>query len=919
MNTRRSTLIGTAIAFALFHQSAASLAQTAGTSSANAGPIEEVIVSGIRESLQKSLEVKREADSHVDVITAEDVGKMPDKNVADSLMRVPGVTISSAGANEGGFDENDRVSMRGTNPSLTQTLINGHAVSSGDWFVLNQTGTVGRSVTYTLLPSELVGRVVVHKSSQASLIEGGVAGTVDIQTRKPLDFTDTLGFELSAGAVYAEQPDKTDPQFSGIFHWKNENNTFGVLVQGFSEERHLRRDGQELLGYERIGADSALAAAHPDLANVWVPTMIGSALFEQERKRRGGLIDVQFAPTDQLSLELTGFLSEMDAPNYNRNYLLWLTHFVNTPAGANLQPGYVVRNGTLVSASFTPVADTTYGVYDQISRPDASSSSSFVDFDVDYRISDAWSLHGKLGTTEGHGKTPTQDVAEWNTGIGTGGAYALNGIKRAADWSLGGEATDSNVNNTLGWIFGDQNIDVQDEEQYAQIEATWRADAGALSSIKFGARYADHKRESADVIGQGPKCADGTATGAPFNWGAPYFCDVDAQSPFNPANYPQGFASYPGDFAGGLGGTFPRDIWYFSPSQLADYNDTYSNRDPVSRSDWNANYLLEEKNSAAFVQANFRGNRWSADVGLRYVETREHVVANIAVSDVTPGAITTSAFGPYLPTAFDNTYEDWLPSANFKYAIADNLVARLAASRTMTRPDYSALAAPISLNPDTASGSGSNPNLKPVRSTNVDATLEWYFAPRALLSATAFYMDLTSYVSLGQTTGTFLTYSTANPQGVYVDYLLTVPVNSKGEVKGVELAYEQPIAEYFGINANYTYADGEEDGGLPLIGTSKNTYNLGAYFENERFNARVSYTYRSEFYSGLDRSTAFSQDEVDNLAMSLGMKVTDSWSVSLDALNLNNPTLRYYALNEDQPRSIYQSGRQYYLNVRAKF
>ena len=113
---------------------------------------------------------------------------MPDKNVADSLARIPGLNTSSAGANEGGFDENDRVSMRGTNPSLTQTLINGHNVAAGDWFVLDQTGTVGRSVSYTLLPSELVSQVVVEKSSSASLMEGGVAGSIDIRTRKPLEF-----------------------------------------------------------------------------------------------------------------------------------------------------------------------------------------------------------------------------------------------------------------------------------------------------------------------------------------------------------------------------------------------------------------------------------------------------------------------------------------------------------------------------------------------------------------------------------------------------------------------------------------------------------------------------------------------------------------------------------------------------------
>src|SRR6202040_1167730 len=114
-----------------------------------------------------------------EVISAEDIGKMPDKNVADSLARVPGVTTSSASANEGGFDENDRVSMRGTNPSLTQTLVNGHGIAAGDWFVLNQVQKVGRSVSYTLLPSEIVSKGGVEKSSSASLVEGGVAGSVN--------------------------------------------------------------------------------------------------------------------------------------------------------------------------------------------------------------------------------------------------------------------------------------------------------------------------------------------------------------------------------------------------------------------------------------------------------------------------------------------------------------------------------------------------------------------------------------------------------------------------------------------------------------------------------------------------------------------------------------------------------------------
>ncbi len=130
---------------------------------------ETVTVTGIRASLEKSLETKRASDSVTEVITSEDIGKMPDKNVADAVQRVPGVTISSQSGGSGGFDENDRVSMRGTNPSLTQTLINGHPVASGDWFVLDQVGLVGRSVSFSLLPSEIVSQVIIRKSATAPI------------------------------------------------------------------------------------------------------------------------------------------------------------------------------------------------------------------------------------------------------------------------------------------------------------------------------------------------------------------------------------------------------------------------------------------------------------------------------------------------------------------------------------------------------------------------------------------------------------------------------------------------------------------------------------------------------------------------------------------------------------------------------
>lgn len=204
-----------------------------------------VVVTGIRASLQQSLNQKRNSDSLVEVITAEDVGKMPDKNIADSLQRVPGVSVAAAGGNEGSFGENDRVALRGTPFGLTLTTFNGHSVSSGDWFADNIIGG-GRSVSFSLFPSELIGRVTVHKGSQANLLEGGAQGVIDIESRKPLDFKKQITGQVSLGAVYSSNSGKKDPQVSGMLNWKNDANTMGVMVQGFYQKRKLSRVGQEM-------------------------------------------------------------------------------------------------------------------------------------------------------------------------------------------------------------------------------------------------------------------------------------------------------------------------------------------------------------------------------------------------------------------------------------------------------------------------------------------------------------------------------------------------------------------------------------------------------------------------------------------------------------------------------------------------
>jgi iron complex outermembrane receptor protein len=868
-------------------------------------PLDSISVVGIRQSLERSLQVKRNADSVVEVITAEDIGKLPDKNIADAVQRLPGVTISSAAGGEGGFDENDRVSIRGTSPSLTQTLVNGHFIASGDWFVLDQVGTVGRSVSYTLLPSEIVSQVIVQKSATADLVEGGVAGAVDIITRKPLDFRKPFTAEASIQGVYSDLAKKTDPQFNGLVNWKNDAGTMGVLAQGFYEKRHLRRDGQEILGYANISPTSPLAVAHPDLANVAYPTLIGSSFFEQVRERTGGLLDVQIKPTNDLLVDFNAFYSHMKATNYNRNWMFWGSHVINGGAGET-PTSYTVSQGTLTSAVFPNLGSVgnnhQYAIVDEIYRPGTYSETAYYNLDAKYRATDRLSFNGQVGYTRGLGKTPKQDVFEGDV-FNTGATYNMHGISSATDVHFPNGDPSNFAGTSLDWIFGASPAKTEDKEGYGKIDGLYQLDNGPWSSLKFGFRYAQHDRNT-EQVAQGPNFA---------------------LDPFNAANLPHWDGStYPGNFASGIGGDFPRNVWMLSPGELERWGDLYSNRDPITRRYWPGEFAIREKDTAGYAMANLEGTGWSGNFGVRVVQTKERVLVNVAIpGDVcavfapcpqVPGAITTSAFGSFYQAPVEHTYTDVLPSANFRFDLSKDLVGRLAAARTMARPDYSALGGSITADDTTHTGNGGNPDLKPIRSTNLDATLEWYFQPRALLSGGLFYMDLTNYVGFGVHDVSLLNIRT----GTFDTYRISSPTNSSGTVKGVELAYQQDYAYGFGMQANYTYADASETGGHALVGASQNTYNIIGYYENYGFSARLAWTYRSHFFVGLDRSTAEFQDDTGTLAAALGYKINDNFTVTFDALNLNNPTLKYYGANTDQPRAFYKNGRQFYAGVRIK-
>jgi iron complex outermembrane recepter protein len=905
----KSTLVGTAAAAAMWGTNAFAdqqqvpasekgpLQLAANETGGSSGALDEVVVTGIRYSLKESLESKRASTNVVEVVTAEDIGKLPDKNVADVLQRVPGVNTQSAASGEGGFDENNRVSIRGTSASLTQTTINGHSVATGDWFINDQYATAGRSVSYDLLPSEIVARTVVTKTQSADLIEGGVAGSIDLQTPKPLDFKETFTTSGLAGGVYSDLPSKTEPQFNALFNWQN--GQMGLLAMGFYEERDSRRDGQEILGYGTVPAATAAAwqAANPALPNAAgaiYPTLIGQALFTQKRERAGGLIDFQVKATDTLTLDLNGFYSHLLAHNVNDNFLMFGSNFIGSPnSGAYVPTALTVKNGTLVSGTWPTIAGAPIAqgaipyntaAYDQIVRP-SSSGTYYVDLDASLVATDKLTFTAQVGFTHAVGDTPQETDVESQGGNGV--SYQLNGINNPVAVNYPGLNTASPAQFFTDFAFGSITHSI-DEETYGQIDGILKLDSGVFQTVKFGARYAAHERDQEYPEKNG--CPDCGATGP------------------NPA-FDGG--AYPSNYANGLGGGgYPTNIYTNSNAAIQAFDALYLSHG-APRFYWPGQFEVKEGDAAVYAMANVGGDGWSGNFGARVAHTDNTNYVNVSGGS---NPITTSLFGPYTPTVYKNDYLDFLPSANLKFDLANNLVLHFSAAQTVARPDYSALGAAISLTDLNNTGSGGNPTLKPIRSTNYDATLEWYFAPQSLLQFSLFDMEMSSYVDFGTSQQTFFNIQFGRPEL----YNITVPINTTAQVRGVELAWTQPLWLGFGGQANFTYANGQTGLDTPMVGQSAITYNLGAYYEAHGFSAHIDYTYRSHYLVGLDHSSAENEAGLGNLGAALNYSFTKNLSLSLNLLNLANETLKYYGVDTSQPRAFYTNGRQYYFGVRFK-
>lgn len=823
---------------------------------------EEMVITGIRSSLQQALSVKQNSDAIVDAINAEDIGEFPDKNIADSLQRIPGISVDR------NWGEGRDIFVRGTNSTMNRTLMNGQNVASAYWWANDNPS---RGFNYSILASELVSSLEVYKSPEADIDEGSIGGTVIVRTRKPLDLASGT-INLSAESVYSELPDVWDPQLSALGSWKNEEGTLGVLASISSQKRRVRRDGLE--GF----ADNTLYSVTDqngvvtnDVYAVWGG---GSAIFQQENERLTSNATLQFKPTDAWDLTLNYVKSDMDSDNNNQNYLFM-------PGGYKLEKGDRVTNPKFITTGDGKKAivagtfenpNSGGAAIEPIFR-DASVESEVLDFDATY-TGDSWTAHAQIGTTSAEGGSD-RDMGYW---------FEANTRERV---NLGKNTIeieyldiDPKDHSALTLLSARDWIrKMEDEENYAQLDFEKELDWGIVTGIKTGVKFRDETITNNRTVGS-------TNSSHPA-WKVITMDQVSGG--LTPRLHGEAATS----------GSLTQYAWIDGDKAKQVIDPMFAAGAMTYTYDKKAFYEINEEISAAYVKADFEIAKFHGNVGVRAVQTDQTSKAYI---DGELGSVSRS-------------YDDFLPSFNLIYDVADDVKVRAAISKVMARPTFQDLSANITINLTTSSASAGNPNIKPFYAEQFEAGVEWYFEEGAILSGTFFSKRLDTFV--------FTRTITETIDGDQLSVTRPHNASDGADISGFEVQLQKELGAGFGMVANYTFTDATVpavEGGqkLKLPGNSEDQANASVYYENDSVSVRLSYNFRSEAYGNLTSGSQLVTSDYDQWDATADWAVNDQITLFLTAVNLTNEVI-YTHTDDGIPVGFYENGARYSLGVRAKF
>lgn len=983
---------------------------------------ETVVVTGYRYSIEKSLDQKRDANAIVDVVTAEDIGKFPDKNVADALQRVPGVIIDRSGG------EGKNVSVRGLSSELTLTELNGNYIATAE-----SNGDPTRSFNYTLMPSNMLSSAELFKTPEARIDEGGIGGTVILHTRRPLDVKSGSGF-VDAEGTWADTTKKGDGQFSGQYAWHDDKNVFGVLVGYTQQKRTTRTMGASTENWQWYGDNYK---THPatdvngkpsNMDSYWwgqsgfydqnghyytnfmMPTSVNLNVTEEQRERKGGQLTLQFKPLRNLNLTANYFRFDLDQ-NSQTNTLKIPEWNLARYSGDGNWPGGRMLDGLTFDPSHTIVTGAQYSAHpgktyycsgDQAAAGGLKNTGGFGPDDCtiptpqitgSYNIQKAKSQTFDIGA-EWHGATLDADFKAGRTWAGGGPSLQFTmpikpRVQNAdGSWTLGNTASAWTTQGTPTMTFSPQlmanlmkgigEIDLgstssswtenSNQQKYAQGDFTWHADSNWLDSVQFGAKYRDggiHRSTGNNYW----VCKGADPTNYDMRYQAG--CDPTANK-FQP-QFLQGNGL--SNLAGGISASAFPAINY--PAYIQYLNQTYGQMQ--TRNENNFVYNVDEKISAAYVQANIKTERLRGNVGLRFVRTRQHAdstdqvdnyndyffngangapapcqaggapaagapAGSGCVSGFTTLPDSTAHTQSFAISSLDRSYNDVLPSFNLAYDLTPTLLLRAAASKVIARPSYGDIASPGNLSYYSQEyvndrrligggdkqgwfGSGSNKNLEPYKAKQFDLGLEWYYQRGSILGADLFRKNVSNF-SVPVTRDVQMQVA---GQTVTVQNYSTTAGGRDGVSQGVELYAQHTLPSGLGFQFNYTYnktneaaitlEDGTNIGTSPLVGSARNQANLTVFYETDKFLARASYNRRGEVVDGQVNGLNVYEDPYSQVDINVAYNITKQLSLTASVLNLTRQESRSHLGNDTKDRFYSNSyaGRIAYAGLNYKF
>lgn len=877
---------------------------------AEAQTLATIQVIGFTRSLQKSLEISRNADSIVDAVTAEGASKFPNSNVAEAMMLIPGITLDR------GFGQGSQISINGTPTALNLTYLDGHPVAQTDWLLNVQPN---RGFDYTLLSPLVIDTLEVYKTQQARLPSGSIGGTVFVRTREPLDEKANT-FSATLGATYnTQQIGAPKPNASIFYSTKNQDGTIGfnIGVSHYGEE--ISRWGVAGASYIPVSALMSNAAIAKQVesgeisAKDQMRVNVNIPWFQQERRRDTLLFHLQVRPNDKWNIDLSGLYIKADRNNYNSSLFPLNTATIqNITSLASDGSGLITSEHVCGIGEMNPEGQPCAGTkteFQALVRTSAVASKN-LDLKVDYSA-DNWGAKLQTGLGKSHNDQSTHNLTAfygggytYNFGTGTvfdDSAAAQNPENWGEDSGDFGQSTILPVKSKLDW--GSVNFHVNFNNSF-------------VYQILFGIRYLrNHHSESEHSF------TGGTRPGTFADVGGISITDIMDSYEF--PNYSNDMRHQVHPSRGAV------------LNWILDSPDMYSPQFETPSGFLNNTYSFTQTTKGAFVQANFGEGGLRGNIGVRLAKDKISSTAYILGSD-TPHFPVESGWLQTRVRDFTNV----LPSLNITYDDGNGLVYRFAAAKALSWAPYRDYLGQKFLQDTLLSGIGGNPNLDPYKAYVFSGSIAWYFAPSSVVAITPFYYHLlnfiqTSTVPLREFNSLFYTnravYDSEAQLGEcdnkgFCSYQMTIPHSvGPGKIKGVSLNYQQPFGSSgFHILANYTMAEGSLKNGDPMAGDPKNAFTISPFYENEHFLARLSYSWNSRVYSGGDINGApefvLPYTELDGFA---SWNFNKHFSTSFAILNILNEPHRRIAVGlgtlDTVPAITFLNGVRYMLTLHYQY